>query len=505
VIETEDSDTTTASNTDADADGDTDTDTDGDTDTDTDADADGDTDVDADSDVDTDTDGDTDADVDSDADTDVDSDADTDVDSDADTDVDSDADTDVDSDADSDVDSDADTDVDADTDTATDLLLPDYIVSELIIPTTVMMGETIDATPTVQNIGTLDGTVDLLWCGLIISPDNTPDTPGDDFFLMGAGAIAVPGPLAIGASDSGTQMFEIMPFVTNSPGTYYVFVKVSPFAEPELDTTNNIYAHPSQLEVTPFVGTDVTIETYPTADPDTLRTSVTVYQDDGLTPVPSFWGTQTAKVDDYVYWSGRLPPGTWYVAVGSKATNGYGPYSIIYYTGLAGTYTPEAAGLDHDDPDIYEPDDDAGSATPLLDDVQQNHTITDMPTNYYDTLFLAKREKAISTSRLRSSRPTTACYSRCGGFGAFDTNRTKSLSARTAGRSAPDTTIETLRFVGYNSASAKPGSSSSTRHGVWSVPHAARRILQWYVQQASSVNYFVSFRRPRGNPAGWLF
>ena len=70
--------------------------------------------------------------------------------------------------------------------------------------------------------------------------------------------------------------------------------------------------------------------------------------------------------------------------LGSYATNGYGPYSIIYYTGVSGTYTPQAPGMDHDDVDAYEPDDDAASATTLLDDVQQNHTITDAPTNYYD-------------------------------------------------------------------------------------------------------------------------
>ena len=40
--------------------------------------------------------------------------------------------------------------------------------------------------------------------------------------------------------------------------------------------------------------------------------------------------------------------------------------------------------MDHDDVDAYEPDDDAASATILLDDIQQNHTITDVPTNYYD-------------------------------------------------------------------------------------------------------------------------
>ena len=264
--------------------------------------------------------------------------------------------------------------------------LPDYVIENVVIPETVMMGETIDVSVVVENIGPVGGAAEFLWCKVILSLDAQPDTFDDDFWLMGDGVVDVFGPVAAGESADGTHNFEIFPWDDfNAPGTYYVFVQIQWLDEEEVSTENNVYQHQDTLVVTEFEGQSVTIETYPTADPDTVGTIVQIHRSDGGY-VPYFWGAIEAQDNGYERWVGELPPGTYYVEVASYGWNGFGAYSIMYYTGEEPEPVFGAEGFDEDDPDSYEPDDDVDHATELPLGVQQNHTLTisPHPANYYD-------------------------------------------------------------------------------------------------------------------------
>jgi hypothetical protein len=261
----------------------------------------------------------------------------------------------------------------------------DYAVTSLSMPASTMMGESFVATTTIKNVGNADGTTTHFWPSLILSADDATDTPANDFFLMGAGMIPVPGPLAIGAQQSGSQKFDTAMGGNSTPGQYFAFVRLGAGAETEITLANNIYKLPTQITISPFVGTDVTIETYPTADPDVLRTNLQIYRSDGVTIAPNFWGASTEKADGYAKWTGKLPSGTFYVNVGSYMTSPFGAYGILFYKGgETPVYTPQAVGMNHATADAYEPDDDFTQSTTLQDNVQQNHTITDVPINYYD-------------------------------------------------------------------------------------------------------------------------
>lgn len=265
--------------------------------------------------------------------------------------------------------------------------LPDYRIESLDMPESVMMGEMLDVTVVIENAGPVDGESDFLWCKVILSSDEAPDTFDDDFWLMGDGVAEVQGPIAAGAFADGSHSFEMFPWDDfNGAGTYYVFVEIRTMMdEEEISTENNIYQHHSTLVVTEFEGQSVTIETYPTADPDRVGTTLQVYQSDGWS-VPYFWGGIETSEDGYERWVGELPPGVYHIEVGSYGWDGFGAYSIMFYSGEGPEPIYEAEGFDQDDPDSYEPDDDWEHATPLPMDEQQNHTLTisPYPTNYYD-------------------------------------------------------------------------------------------------------------------------
>ncbi len=134
------------------------------------------------------------------------------------------------------------------------LTAPDLVVTSAEAPAIVNLGEAIDVTWTVENLGTVPAVAS--WSdGVYLSRDNKLDASDTDLQFISASTEL---PLAAGASYTKTQSILVAERNVRSGNMFLLVVSDANLRQSETDETNNVFAIPIELKSPDLIVTNIT-------------------------------------------------------------------------------------------------------------------------------------------------------------------------------------------------------------------------------------------------------